>query len=617
MSLLCPLRRALVHIALVSWCWLAVAAPIASAQGTGEAADAEAAATAEEPAPEPAAEPTPQDELREQLSNFDRLRGEITAILQQVEAAGGDERLALAFQARDRWMDAMRIAHELARDLAAAEAAGLEVGDIRPQVQESLRTITKAIPGLMDRTAERLDELRKQRDTAEGEEVARIDSLIAKQFENLTVLERQYLDHLRDLETVGLDAADARSDLVDRVQSRAEDLSGRLQLAAAELEETRNRAAATPDDADRAEAVRVAKERLGRVAGSLKAAVATMGALDLDASRYNRLLIESTGEISNAIFDRRVAAGLLEQWSERAAAWARSNAPTVLFRVFLFALVLFLTGLAARITRRLVARGVNTSRARLTQLARHMVVNISGRIVWIFGALVAVSQLGIEIGPLLAGLGVAGFIIGFALQDTLGNFASGAMLLIYRPYDVGDLVEVAGGVFGNVSKQSLVSTTILTIDNQTLVIPNSKIWGDVIKNVTAQRRRRVDMKFGISYADDILHAEKVFLSILEEHPKVLADPAPNVRLHELGDSSVNFIVRPWVNTADYWDVYWDVTREVKLRLDREGISIPFPQRDVHFYPEARRSKRVPAEQADELVQKPAGARAGDADGEID
>ena len=203
----------------------------------------------------------------------------------------------------------------------------------------------------------------------------------------------------------------------------------------------------------------------------------------------------------------------------------------------------------------------------------------------IFGVLVALSQMGISVGPLLAGLGVAGFIVGFALQDTLANFASGLMILLYRPFDVGDLVET-GGVFGKVQDMSLVNTTILTVDNQTLVVPNSKIWGDVIKNVTAQNVRRVDMVFGIGYADDIPKAEGILGDIVTRHEKVLEEPAPVVKLHELGDSSVNFVVRPWVKRDDYWDVYWDITREVKMRFDAEGVSIPFPQRDVQLYTEA-------------------------------
>lgn len=130
---------------------------------------------------------------------------------------------------------------------------------------------------------------------------------------------------------------------------------------------------------------------------------------------------------------------------------------------------------------------------------------------------------------------------------------------------------------------SLVNTTILTFDNQTLVMPNSKIWGDVIKNVTAQQKRRVDMTFGIGYGDDVPKAEAVLKDLLTSHDKVLEEPAPVVRLHMLNESSVDFIVRPWVRTEDYWDVYWDITRAVKMRFDADGISIPFPQRDIHLY----------------------------------
>jgi small conductance mechanosensitive channel len=156
------------------------------------------------------------------------------------------------------------------------------------------------------------------------------------------------------------------------------------------------------------------------------------------------------------------------------------------------------------------------------------------------------------------------------------------MILLYRPYDVGDLIDV-GGVYGKVDKMSLVSTSISTLDNQMIVVPNNKIWGDVIKNVTAQDKRRIDMVFGIGYSDDITRAEEVLNEILKSHDKILDDPEPVVRLHTLNDSSVDFVVRPWVKIDDYWDVYWDVTKTVKLRFDEEGISIPFPQRDVHVY----------------------------------
>ena len=198
----------------------------------------------------------------------------------------------------------------------------------------------------------------------------------------------------------------------------------------------------------------------------------------------------------------------------------------------------------------------------------------------VFGILIALSQVGISLGPLLAGLGIAGFIIGFALQDTLANFASGMLILIYRPFDVGDFVT-AGGVTGKVSHMSLVNTTFKTIDNQLLVVPNNMIWSAVVTNVTAQRTRRVDLVFGVAYTDDVEKVEKILSDIVAAHELVLDVPEPMIKLHELGESSVNFVVRPWVKTDNYWEVYWDLLRTVKLRFDAEGITIPFPQREIH------------------------------------
>jgi small conductance mechanosensitive channel len=170
--------------------------------------------------------------------------------------------------------------------------------------------------------------------------------------------------------------------------------------------------------------------------------------------------------------------------------------------------------------------------------------------------------------------------VGFDLQDVLSNFASGVMILIYRPFDVGDTIEVPD-VSGKVQHMNLVSTIILTYDNQKLVVPNNKIWGNIIRNVHSEKIRRVDLTFGIGYDDDIDHAEQVLREILESHEMVLDEPKFTIKLHALNESSVDFIVRPWTLTENYWDVHWDVTRTVKERFDAEGISIPYPQRDVH------------------------------------
>ena len=164
----------------------------------------------------------------------------------------------------------------------------------------------------------------------------------------------------------------------------------------------------------------------------------------------------------------------------------------------------------------------------------------------------------------------------------LSNFAAGIMILLYRPYDIGNWVTVAG-VTGGVDAMSLVSTTLKTGDNQMVVVPNGSIWGGIITNITGSKTRRVDLTFSIGYGDDIAKAQGILERLVSEHPLVLREPAPVIKVHALADSSVDFICRPWTKTGDYWNVYWDLTRSVKERFDAEGVSIPFPQRDVHVY----------------------------------
>jgi len=219
-----------------------------------------------------------------------------------------------------------------------------------------------------------------------------------------------------------------------------------------------------------------------------------------------------------------------------------------------------------------------------SSLLREFVVLSARRMVLFIGFFVGLSALEINVGPVLAVIGAAGFVIAFALQNSLSNFASGILMLIYRPFDTADTIKVAG-VLGKVESMNLLSTQLRTPDNQLVIVPNNSVWGDVITNVTGITQRRVDLIFGIGYADDIDKTQKVLEDIVNGHELVLKEPQAIVKLHELGESSVNFICRPWVKPDNYWDVYWDITRAVKHRFDAEGITIPFPQRDVHIYQE--------------------------------
>ena len=249
------------------------------------------------------------------------------------------------------------------------------------------------------------------------------------------------------------------------------------------------------------------------------------------------------------------------------------------WRIGAFLLILFVTKLVAGIVAALVRKWLNRT-SHMSKLAESLISRSIRHVIMLLGTLIALTALGINIGPLLAAVGATGFIIGFALQGTLSNFASGLMILLNHPFDVGDVVT-AGGVTGTVSEMSLVSTTFSTFDNQKIIVPNNEIWDNVITNVTARDTRRVDLLFCVGYEDDLDLVTQILKESASAHPLVLADPEPVVRMNELADSSVNFICRPWVNATDYWSVYWDLLKTVKNRFDESGVSIPYPQQDVH------------------------------------
>lgn len=199
-----------------------------------------------------------------------------------------------------------------------------------------------------------------------------------------------------------------------------------------------------------------------------------------------------------------------------------------------------------------------------------------------FVVIAALSHLGIQTAGFVAVLGAAGLAVGLALQGSLANFASGVLLLIFRPVRVGDYVE-AGGTSGSVMEIGIFTTTMHTPDNKKVIVPNAQVTGGTITNFSANDTRRVDLVASIGYGDDIPKAKAVLARIVKAHELVLADPAPQIEVSTLGESSVDIVVRPWANTSDYWRVYFDLTQSIKTEFDREGISIPFPQRDVHLH----------------------------------
>ena len=248
-----------------------------------------------------------------------------------------------------------------------------------------------------------------------------------------------------------------------------------------------------------------------------------------------------------------------------------------------FVAVLVIGWMVAKFLTGLMRKGMTRGRVHATLIG--FISNLAYMGMMALVVISALGQLGVNTTSFAAIIAAAGLAIGFALQDSLGNFAAGVMLIVFRPFKTGDFVE-AGGVAGIVENVQVFATVIRTGDNKEITVPTGSIMGSSIVNYSAKPTRRVDMVFGIGYGDDIKQAKQILHDVVSAADRVLADPAPTIALSELADSSVNFVVRPWVNSADYWPVLFDITENVKLEFDKHGVSIPFPQTDVHVHQSA-------------------------------
>lgn len=245
------------------------------------------------------------------------------------------------------------------------------------------------------------------------------------------------------------------------------------------------------------------------------------------------------------------------------------------------ALVIFFVGRwIAKLIRKLV--DAQMAKRKIDETIARFLSNLIyiGLMTFIFIAILGI--LGIQTASFVAIIGAAGLAIGFALQGSLSNFAAGFLLILFRPFKKGDFIEAAGTA-GIVEEIQIFTSILNTPDNKTIIIPNGKIMGDNITNYSANNTRRIDFVFGVGYGDNLQEVRNVLQMVAERDDRILKDPEPMIAVKELADSSVNFLLRVWVNTSDYWDVFFAVTETVKQRFDEENISIPFPQRDVHVF----------------------------------
>jgi small conductance mechanosensitive channel len=519
------------------------------------------------------------EELEQVQARIERINKRIKDIQRRVNEADGITKDAFDVRLDKAWLTLLEQNLFFAESVAALEGKGTKMEKYRKQAVEILNSQIEIASAVGKRFRSRI------KMPEPGLSAAEQAAAHTKVFALLDSLNRTYdlsIQSFAQLRQFKIDVTEQEMLFKKHLAEYAANGSILLEMAMDDVTALHASVSAVPDDKESQGKLTVGINRVDNFAVTLDAVLVMMESLGMDTSDYQGQIISATGQITVDFFNIGVFTQLLGEWWQSLWNVITEGGPDLIFNVLLFLLVIYGFYKLANIAQKLIERGLAKSQLQLSELLRRMVVSIARNFIIVLGILVALAQFGISLGPLLAGLGVVGFVIGFALQDALSNFAAGAMILIYRPFDVGDLVEI-GGVSGKVNNMSLVNTTVLTLDNQTLIIPNSKIWGDVVKNVTAQTMRRVDLMFGISYGDDIPKTERILQEIIDSHDKILTEPNSIVRLHELADSSVNFVVYTWVDRDDYWDVYWDLIRSVKMRFDEEGISIPFPQRDVHVY----------------------------------
>ncbi|MEK9995904.1 MAG: mechanosensitive ion channel family protein [Halieaceae bacterium] len=385
------------------------------------------------------------------------------------------------------------------------------------------------------------------------------------------------------LEALELDSSSLREKVLLSLSYFGEEMMGLIHLHQHGLKLLAERQVANGTDTDLIVAAEFESERLKFSAARLRGVVDQLQRLGGDTLEMRRTLFEIRGSLALSLVDTAMINVIYAEITEKFDAWLANRGATTLISALLFVLILVVSRWLAGVARRVTERALRHSDQSISQLLKETMISMAGTIVFLLGLLVALSQIGVSVAPMIAGLGVVGFIVGFALQDTLANFASGAMILAYRPFDTGDFISAAD-VEGEVRKMNLVNTTIVTIENKVLIIPNSKIWGGVILNFTGQNLRRTDIIYSVSFEDDLDKVQGILEELVASDERFLQTPEPVIRVKRLGDYSIDFLVRAYVKTGEFWESVWALNKAVKQRFDAEGITIPFPQRDVHMVP---------------------------------
>ena len=425
--------------------------------------------------------------------------------------------------------------------------------------------------------------LRERRANASTDELAEIEldvrTVQGRLDSNLT----GQLQTLEAAEVMGIDVESDSAEFDAFLRDRAESQVGRLRMADSE----RDRIEAQLRDAERAGLAdaeiatlrsqqQIIDLRIGGLVASLRVTADLLERRQIDASEYRRVLVLSAREVTGDVLDPDVAFGLLADWIAGVWRWLRESGTTILVQLLILFLMIALFRLAFRIGWWGFQR---VGRTQLPRLLSDLVGRLLRPVATILGLVAGLWFLGVDPTALVAGLGVAGLIVGLALQDSMSNLAAGIFILIYRPYDREDIVT-AGGIVGTVKEMGLANTTIVTFDNRRMYVPNRKIWSEVIENRSAEHARRVEFTAGIAYEEDIDRAYESIYDLLEQSERVLNTPEPYVFVSRLADSGVDVTIYAWTRAEDWWPFTTELPRLVRQRFADDGIEIPYPHVQV-------------------------------------
>lgn len=368
------------------------------------------------------------------------------------------------------------------------------------------------------------------------------------------------------------DATELRARLESSVDLAAQRLAGQIRLDAMTSEELRRKITADPDDGALREALKAVEGKQSGNLDAMRAVIALQSRLQMDTTEYRALQAQQRGLIGAEILDRRVFGNVLRERTKLIRESVLTTGPDLMLRFVAFVLVLILAWLVARGIRAVVHHVMSRKSVELGDLRERTLVSISFGLTLIVGTVIALSTLGISLGPMLAGLGIVSIIVGLALQESLGNLAAGGMILITRPYDLNDHIRL-GAAEGRVKDMSLIATTIASFDNTMLVIPNRQVWNATIMNFTRAAIRRVDVEVPVPHEADFSKVERILRDIIGDDDRIRSEPAPVVQFGSMGDSASSFWVRVWVDTPRYGEVSTALKRRITQQLRQAEIDV--------------------------------------------